>query len=341
MSVAMRGRNEEITAFLREKGATEPVTGYDRDIYGRGGMPGGESSRGYRTEQRETDVLEDPNAILAKLAAAPEVGKALKAVDANSASEGRSWASRRSDNRTTLIRAVAKQFGDELTFVRGIAGGEKATKTVAAIDALKVKRQERYEAISSELREERRLARQAEATTRGRGRGRAAGRGATGRGSRESVQGYGGPEMGPGGPYEEARSARGRARPEGEDDGPILDADGENQLRAWLGANPEDKRSLLNDVHELDLIELDILRETAVEESATKTTAAIEGLMLARQQRVDGIIAKMAAEDERLERLAERAGPGGTTGAGRGRRGASTTQQRGGQTGTSGRRRTR
>ena len=60
-------------------------------------------------------------------------------------------------------------------------------------------------------------------------------------------------------------------------------------------------------------------------EEAKKTAAAIEGLMLARQRRVTDIAAKMAEEDERLQRLEDRAGATAAPGAVRGRTGRGTT----------------
>jgi hypothetical protein len=136
-----------------------------------------------------------------------------------------------------------------------------------------------------------------------------------------------------------------------------LDPQTQNQINAWLSADPLDKRSLLTAVHDADLAELDALRQTAMQEKiaqpasvlktivsaftqpaaapsqapaqdqapadvgAKKTTAAIEGLMLARQGRLDRIMAKMAADDERAQRMAERYGTTQTQMPTRGRRG--------------------
>jgi ankyrin repeat protein len=321
-------RFPDVADFLREKGATEPVNAYGEGPYGRRSMEGGMGQgggEGYRAMQEEPDVLADPNALRAKIAGIAGLAESIEAVDANAASEERSWASRRSDNRAGLIRSVGKQFAEELVFIRTLAVGEKAEKTVAAVDALAAKRTERYKVIGAELREVRRLALQEERETTGRGggRGRSGTRSTRGRGMQNAGQGYGeAGDMGYGGPYGNAAPGRpgGRGRRPEDVEEPPLDPDTEMQLQAWLGANPEDKRSLLASVHEMDLFELDGLRAAAVEEEATKTTAAIEGLMLARQTRVARITVKMAEEDARLERMAER------TGATRGRRGRGTLQ---------------
>jgi hypothetical protein len=130
-----------------------------------------------------------------------------------------------------------------------------------------------------------------------------------------------------------------------------LDPETQNQINAWLSADPLDKRSLLTTLHDADLAELAALRQIAMEEKiaqpqsalkaivsaftqptaaqdqtpaevgAKKTTAAIEGLMLARQDRLDRIMARMAADDERTQRMAERYGTTQTQMSTRGRRG--------------------
>ena len=124
-----------IADYLREHGAQLRSTGYGDDPYGRRGMMAGGDS-GYRSMQEEPDVLADPNALRAKIAGIPGLAQQIAAVDANAASEERSWASRRSDNRTILIRSTGKQFGEELLFVKRVATEEKAAKTIAAIDEL-------------------------------------------------------------------------------------------------------------------------------------------------------------------------------------------------------------
>ncbi len=312
LSVAERSRDEEVIELLRSHGAQLPANTFERDPYGGRGMAPGmgsatQESASYRTSRSEPAILADPNAIKAKLQSLPAVSQKLKVLDANCASEERSWASRRSDNRTALIRMVARQFADEMAFLKGVAASEKATQTVAAIDELAAKRVARYEAIGSELREQRREALAQMRQTAGRTRARTSSRSGRGRSSRGSTGAYGGQMQGdPAGPYAMGRPDRAPSREEAANEAPVFDAETENQIQAWLGANPEDKRTLLNDVQAMDLTELEALHAKATEEKATKTTAAIEGLMLARQDRVERILTKMAEEDERLQRLAER-----------------------------------
>ncbi len=331
LSVAQRNRYTAVADFLKQNGAQELDTGYGRGPYGRDGYessPDGPQTQGSsrRRSSTEPSVLEDPNLIREHIAAHAGLSETLVRFDANAVSIGRSWASRRSDNRTTLIRAVAKQVNTELTFLHTLANTEKAPKTIEAITKLQAERKGRYELIGSELRTARRLAQQeARATTTGRGRGRGSsrsGRGAPARG--EAPGRYGDPSQmaDPYGPPP-ARPSRGRTTTEAVPEKP-LDPDTQAQLDEWLRANPEDKRDLLGAVHDLDLLDYASLRQVAVEEEAKKTTAAIEGLMLARQTRHTAILTKMAADDERLQRMTDRYGT--PTGPGRGRRGQATTQ---------------
>ena len=89
---------------------------------------------------------------------------------------------------------------------------------------------------------------------------------------------------------------------------PPIDADSQAQIQAWTSGRAQDKSSLLDTVHKLDLVELDDVRAVATEEGAKKTAAAISGLMLARQQRVEKITAAWKADDERMQKLQERTG---------------------------------
>ena len=84
-------------------------------------------------------------------------------------------------------------------------------------------------------------------------------------------------------------------------------------VQEWLNANPEDKRDLLNKVHETDLRDFQALDTIATGEKATRTSIAIEALMVYRQRRVDTILDRMAQEDERLQRQQERSNQTTTT----------------------------
>ncbi|HPC94213.1 MAG TPA: ankyrin repeat domain-containing protein [Sedimentisphaerales bacterium] len=346
LSIAMAGRHTEVMAYLREHGAEEPVNPFDMRVYGDRGLrgPGSEGppgepgmDTGPDSSAANVQILGDPNEIRARVAGFAGLPEALAAVDANSASEQRSWRQRRTDNRAMLIRTVEKQFEEEMAFVKRIAQSEKAVKTTAAIDDLAARRKARYKVIYEDLRDEKRaeLLEEREAGARMRASGRSRGRAAM-------TDPMAGPYAND--PYASPTTARPapRVRASADANEPALDATTENQLQAWRSVDPLDKRELLNSVHALDLREYEVLRQTAAEEAAKKTAAAIEGLMLARQQRVTSITAKMVEEDERLQRLEGRAGgmmtPGATmapgTTRGRGGRAATgqeetTTQRRG------------
>lgn len=337
LSIAMAGRHTEIMAHLRQHGAEEPVNPLDMRAYGGRGprvpgatMPAIEPGvdSGPDSTTANVQILGDPNEIRARVAAFPGLPEAIAAVDVNSASEQRNWRQRRTDNRTMLIRTVEKQFEEEMTFVKRIAQTEKAVKTIAAADDLVSRRKARYKVIYEDLREEKRaeMLEERENAARTRTTGRSRGR-----------TGMTDPMAGPSAndPYATPMPARPAPRVRASTDAnePALDAATGNQLQAWLGVDPLDKRELLGSVHAMDLREYDSLRQTAADEEAKKTAAAIEGLMLARQQRLTSITAKMVEEDERLQRLEERAGgtmaPGATMAPGttRGRGGRATTGQ--------------
>lgn len=105
---------------------------------------------------------------------------------------------------------------------------------------------------------------------------------------------------------------------------PPVDGDTQAQVQAWVNGKPEGKDSLLTAVHRLDLAELDGVRAIAEEEGAKKTAAAVSGVMLARQLRVEKIQRQWKLDEERQQKQQQRMGtqPGMAPGTGqRGTRG--------------------
>lgn len=325
-------RHPEIAAYLQEKGAVEPTRLGDSP-YGMP-QPGAPQPRGVQPGpgfNNQPDILADPNAIRAEIRAVPGLEAKLKVLDANGTTTMRSWRQRRVDNRTSLLRSVREQFQDEIGLVKNIAAketggpsgavGQKLTALVSSltgqskpaepnsattgpqlvpsIDDLVTRRTVRYDVIYQALREQRRetLRQEREANANSRGRSRGRGRGSRGRGLTEA------------GPTHSAPGRPTTLRGIHPDDGstePALDPDTESQLTAWLGANPEDKRDLLNTVYEMDMAEYGALHHIAQAAEAPQTATALAGLMLSHQERLEAILETMRADDERLQRQAER-----------------------------------
>ncbi len=272
----------------------------------------------YDAATNPEDILGDPNAIRRKVGSFAGLAEALGALEEKSKSEQRSWQQRRIDNRSSLVRAAEAQFAEEMGAVKTIAQKEKASQTVVSIDELLARRQERLDVIYDMLREERRAAILAEREANRAGRTRMSGRG-RGRGTEISET-------------TTATTDRTHVRSAQRDpNAPPLDQQTEALLQAWAGGE-EDKRPILERVTETDLNELTAVRELAVSENAAQTAAALEGLMLARQERQQVILERIAADEERQQRLEERANARGrgtergatqedTTRQGRGRRG--------------------
>ena len=317
LSIAKKKGYTEIAKLLEDKGATEPTP---QDIYGdeyygeegmypgaRGGsMPGSGAPRALIQPAVQVDLLADPNEISARIKTFDGLEKEIVNLANKSSSEMRYWGQSRYDNRTSLLRAVQKQIEDELAVVRKIAVEEKAEKTTEAIDALVKKRQEREKVINRELLQQRReTAAQGGTSSRSGGRGRSTGR-SRGRTSVGGDQAYGGATNGGaygGGAYDDggdagmgrtARGARGArsARPD-----EVLDRETEDEMRQWLQTTMDKKDDLAKALHPIIHNDIALIRQVAVEEEAKKTTAAIDGILLARKVRHDVYVA--AAEQLR------------------------------------------
>jgi hypothetical protein len=314
LQIAQAMGRTEVAELLREQEASatrgRPNVPAYRGPYDNGvaeGRTGGPRADG--RSSAPSDVLADPNAIRRKVASFAGLAATLEALDTKSGTEQRSWRQVR-DNRTSVLRSAHGQFEEEMTVLKAVATKENATNTSAAIDDLLAQRQTRYDEIYDVLREQRRAAilaeREANESSRGRGRGRGRGVEST-RGSTTPTHVYASPVV-------------------RDPNAPPLDAETEALLQVWQ-TNTEDKRPVLEKVLETDLNDLNGLREVAVEDNAAETTAAIEGLMVARQQRRDEVFERMAADEERQRRreerlnARERSAEGETGTSGRGRRG--------------------
>ena len=335
LSRAKQLGNSEMVDLLVKNGATDPVAplGYEDEYYGAGGMapgrPGAAAGQAgpirgvVTTAAPEVDLLADPNEITARLKTFKGLEKTIVGLAKESAAEMKYWATTRYDNRSTVARAVQKQVEDELAVVKKIAVEEKAKKTVEAIDALVKQKQERYRKVSRELMQQRREA-QGQSSRSG-GRARSSGRSRGGRSSAQ-LQGSGGAMAGGG--YEDAygygagSQARGgrAARPDEE-----LDRETQDEIRQWTQASIDNKADLAKSVYPQIHDEFAVIRQLAVSEEAKKTTAAIDGILLARQVRLDVYV--KAADALRT------AGAAGQNQATAGRYGDQTTRATGGRRG--------
>jgi len=323
LTLAMQRNQPELADLLRKKGAKEPVT---RDsLYGDYALAGNQGAPqgpgGTPSAPARAAVEVDPNAIRAELKSFPGLADALKTVDDKAEIDVQGWVQRRSDNRILLLSGGERQFQEELTFLKPIAAADKAAKTTKAMDDLTAKRKKRTDVINEQLRDQRRTAMATGREAGQMGTGRSGGRGGRGRtGMSNTGSGYA-----PTGPYGSPGARTPQRRPTAADaNQPVLDQETQTLVQAWLNAKPEDKKSLLEAVHQMDLLDLDDLRQVATEEQAKKTAAAIGGLMMMRAERVQKITKRWQEDDLRQQKLQERYGPGGMP-AGRG--GMQGTQQ--------------
>lgn len=84
-----------------------------------------------------------------------------------------------------------------------------------------------------------------------------------------------------------------------------IDTESKGEIREWT-RRTEDRLNLALAVQKQITAEFNFLRELAVEEGAVKTAAAIDGMLLDRQERFKDVIEKFGKERERLRRLSER-----------------------------------
>ncbi|MHC4573865.1 MAG: hypothetical protein ACYS76_06995 [Planctomycetota bacterium] len=81
---------------------------------------------------------------------------------------------------------------------------------------------------------------------------------------------------------------------------------GRKEMREWTQGLAEDSIDLAQAVHNQAIEELVLVRKLALEEGASKTAAAVEALLLDRQERYGKMLNKMEAEERRMMRRSER-----------------------------------
>ena len=315
LTLAKKNNHKEITDLLLKNGAEEPDLSSlqgDRLYSLPGGQPGANynqsTTSSYQARARsmttsqspaQVNILADPNEIKSRIKTFDGLGKELKSVADKSQDELRHWPQSRFDNRTTLARSIDKQVEEELQYVRKVAVKESSKKTTAAIDNLLKSRQERYSKFNREILQQKREMKQT-TSMRTRGRGRTTGRTARGQYS-QGGQAYGTnatDSLYSGGA---ANTPRGYGSQNPDRPPEQLDPQTQEQIRLWLQTTPDNKLELARAIHPLIQSEMSSIRIIAVEEKAKKTTAAIDGLMLARQERFDKLVVELEQEQRKLQ----------------------------------------
>ncbi|MGD2095837.1 MAG: ankyrin repeat domain-containing protein [Phycisphaerales bacterium] len=355
LTMARRRRNSEMEQFLLQHGAEEPAPVDMGDIYGSRGQRPGQNlnqdfangritqpgirpgGRAARQSTAQVDILANPNEIRARIRSFGGLENELNEVAQKSRTEVRQWKQIRIDNRTSLARSVQRQYEGELGLIRKVATGENAQRTTETVDNILSTVEEQYGDIGRELLVQRREQRQTQTQTQTQTNTRSGGRTRTPRGSRgQSSQRGRAAGTSESDPYSRATSnpRTGRSM-RSRDSEEQVNREFENEIRQWLQAAVDNKDELANTVHEQIRTEMRTIRNIAVEEQARKTTATIDGLLLARQERFEQVIREIEEARQRQaqrEQRQQRAGEMHNRGRGGGRYQQDGQMQRGNQT---------
>ena len=174
----------------------------------------------------------------------------------------RQWRNTEDDNRVAIARAVQRQLEFELEFIKQTATEENAKNTVEAVDNLMKIKDERSRIIIRELtvqiREQERESRATTTRTR------------AGRTNR-------------------TRDNDDTEQPEPEEETDRYDPNTQAELDLWLDADVMEFNSIISfaeTINEQIREEFRPIRQIASQENAAKTMAAIDGILLARQERL-------------------------------------------------------
>ena len=244
------------------------------------------------------ELPNDPNEIQARIRSFEGLEEAILDISGKSRAEMRQWRNTENDNRVALTRAVQRQLEFELEFTKETAVEENAQKTTEAIDTLLSTNNDRSRIIIRELtiqiREQEREARAATTTTR-----RTTVRATRTRGvQNEFITGQSEPP----------------ALVEEEEETDKYDPNTQAELNLWLNADVAQFNgtiSFAETINEQIREEFRSIRQIATEENAAKTMAAIDGLLLARQERFTELQEQIETARARVEGVDETTGTWG------------------------------
>jgi hypothetical protein len=224
------------------------------------------------------DLNLDPNEVKDRLQKYEGLEKAVGEVADDSRLEMNQWRKTEDDNRTALNLAVRRQYEAEIDFIKKIADEEKAQKTSESAEQIQKTRRERFLKINREVRDqidqqERQTSRTTTSTNSRRGGSRTT---TTPRTTRSSNR--------------RSTNTTVETQPNAQAQENKYDTETQNEVDTWLNANVENlsgRISLMNTINSMVISDITSIKQVATEEKAEKTLAAIDGLLVARQQRFD------------------------------------------------------
>lgn len=273
------------------------------------------------------DPLADPNAAKARLRKFEGLEEALKNVEKESEKEVTEWIRGLTGSTPTLVKAVYEQVGAECDFVRKQAVEESAEKTTAAIDGVLLGRQERFDRIVEKMQED--MMRREERESKRTRRPRRDTRGRTGTTDRDYNNRRRYPDIREQdrGRFPQDMSSR-QLPPKVTIKLPFTDPNkvkarlkdfqglekelktvgrmGVREMLGWTRSQSASSPILAKAVYQQVAAELKFTRKLAIEEKAAKTTVAIDGLLVSRNERFDRLVKIMLEEKRKLRRVERR-----------------------------------
>lgn len=272
----------------------------------------------------------DPNAIMDRIRAFEGLEEELQNVEQQSENEITEWINGLEGSTHTIVKAIYEQIGAEFEFIRDQAVEESAEKTTVVIDGLLLARSERLEKLGEKMQEDAFL-REVRESRRSRDSRRGT-RGRTGTRDRTGTTGTVNGVYNRGGYGSSTRQdGRRRTRQDMTDGRTItkvtmnlpftdpnvvkakiktfeglekelktVDRMGIRETRGWTARQSESSPILAKAVYKQVEDELAFTRKIAVEENAAKTTVAIDGLILTRNERFERLLKVMQEERKRL-----------------------------------------
>lgn len=211
----------------------------------------------------------DPNEVQARIKKYPGLQEQVAEIIDGRRAELRQWERTDNDNRTSLISTIRRQYGVEVDFIKKIATEEKAQKTIELADKLNNSRKDAFIAINREVRDNASSSTRTTTSSRRSSRSTVTTTRSNRRGSNTTI------------PETTITTNESKYSPEIQ-----------KEVDVWLNSdvlNISGRKSLMEQVNDTLVSEINSLKQTAISENAEKTVAAIDGILLARQIVLDDL----------------------------------------------------
>jgi len=250
-----------------------------------------------------SEIVKDPDEIVGRVKKVPELPKKLEELALACDKEELKWVNKKTRIKSRFAPAILRQIDLELTLVADMATKDSAEKATEKTKAMQSRWKKRMREFSKQMRDQLRTgglgmaAGNAPVGRRTSRRGAARAGRASSRAARSTARG--GTNAGTG--YDDQMYPGSGRQPDGPTPEELVEQEEERLVTSWVQGDERNMDTLYKTMHDKTLAEYAEIREEASTEEAENTVATIDGLLLARLNRLNKSVAVIEANKAELD----------------------------------------